>query len=60
MTSPVAFFIFSKFQFSRSLGGQKGKKWPKMMKNSVHLTPHHRNCIYTSYDCDFMEQWPSG
>ena len=52
MTSPDAFFIFSKFWFSGLLGRgeNKGKKWPKMTKKNC-LTPYLRNC--TSYDCGF-------
>ena len=50
MTSPGNFFIFSKFWFCGLWRGWKGKKWPKMTKNSVHLTSNLRNC--PSYDCD--------
>ena len=57
MTSPDAFFIFSKFSFSGLLemggeggGGLKGKKWPKMTK-IICFTPYLRKC--TSYDCGF-------
>ena len=32
-------------------GGGKGKKWPKMTKIFVCLTPYLRN--HTSYDCGF-------
>ena len=35
MTSPDAFFIFSKSCFLRLLGRYKGKKWPKLTKNLV-------------------------
>ena len=42
-------FIFPKFWFSRSIGGQKGKKWSRMTKNYVCCTPYLRN--HTSYDC---------
>ena len=41
-------FFFSKFWFSGLLGEWKGKKWPKVTKNSVCLTSYLRNC--TSYD----------
>ena len=51
MTSQDAFFIVLKFWFSQLLGGYKGKKWPKITKNSVCFTPYIRNC--TSYDCGF-------
>ena len=51
--SPYIFFIFSKFWFSGSLGGWKVKKWPKMTKHSVSLTPYLWNC--TSYDCHFWD-----
>ena len=51
MISPDLFFIFSKFWFSGSVGGLKGKKWPIMTKNSVCHTPYLRN--HTSCDCDF-------
>ena len=46
--SPGVFFIFSKFWFFRLLGGSKGKKWPKMTKNSVCRVLYLRN--HTSYD----------
>ena len=36
--SLVVFFFFSKFLFFGLLGGSKGKKWPKMTKNSVLCT----------------------
>ena len=42
--------FFSQFRFSRLLGRWKSKNWPKMIKNSVRLTPYLRN--RTSYDCD--------
>ena len=45
------FFSILKFWFSGFSGGWKGKKWPKMTKNSVCVTLYLRNC--TSYDCDF-------
>ena len=45
------FFSILKFWFFRLSGSWKGKKWPKMTKNSVCLTPYLRN--HTSYDCDF-------
>ena len=51
MTSQNVFFSVLKFSFSWLLGWFKGKKWPKMTKNSVCLTPYLRNC--TSYDCGF-------
>ena len=45
------FSFFSKFWFSGSLGGsvKKGKKWPKMTRNSASLTLYLR----TIHDCDF-------
>ena len=46
------FVIFSKFWFFRFLGGSKGKKWPKMTKNSVvHYISgiiHHMIFIYVA------------
>ena len=51
MTLQDAFFIVLKFWFSWLLEGYEGKKWPKMTKNSVCLTPYLRNC--TSYNCGF-------
>ena len=51
MTSPDAFFIFSKFWFSELLGG-RGLKGQKMAQNDKKiLTPYLRNC--TSHDCGF-------
>ena len=38
MTSPDAFFIFSKFWFARLLGGERAKigpKWQKILSHSV-------------------------
>ena len=46
--SPGIFFIFSKILFFCLLGGSKGKKWPKILKNSVHHALYLRNHI--SYD----------
>ena len=46
ITSTGTFFIFSKFWFSRLLGGSKDKKWPKKTKNCHAL--YLRN--NTSYD----------
>ena len=46
--SSGVFFIFSKFWFFRLLGRLKGKKCPKMTKNSVCHALYLRNC--TSYD----------
>ena len=46
--SPGTFFIFSKFWFFVLLGGWKGKKRPKMTRNSVRRTLYLRN--HTSYD----------
>ena len=51
MASQDASFIVLKFWFFWLLREYKGKKWPKMTKNSVSLTPYLRNC--TSYDCGF-------
>ena len=46
------FFLFKILLFGIIKGGVGAyKKWPKMTKNSVCLTPYLRNC--TSYDCDF-------
>ena len=45
ITSPVVFFIFSKFWFFRLLGGSKGKKWP-IITNNLYLRNH------ISYDLD--------
>ena len=42
--SPGLFFIFSKLWFFGLLGGSKGKKWPKMAKNSV--VPFISRAIY--------------
>ena len=44
MASQDAYFILLKFGFSWLLGGYKAKKWPKMLKNSVCVTPYLRNC----------------
>ena len=49
MISPGVFFHIFKYWFSWLLGGEGGrgkrvKKWPKMTKNSVHLTLCLRNC----------------
>ena len=41
--SPGIFFIFSKFWFFWFLGGSKGKKWPKMTKNSACHALYLRN-----------------
>ena len=42
--SPGVFFIFLKFWLSGLLGGgQKGKKQPKMTKDSIFCTLHLRN-----------------
>ena len=49
MISPGIFFFFFQNFFSGFLGGQKGKKWSKMKKNSVCCTPYLWN--HTSYDC---------
>ena len=46
--SPVVFFLFSKLWLFRLLGRLKGKKWPKMPKNSVRRAFYLRN--HTSYD----------
>ena len=51
MTCQDDFLIVLKFWFFWLLGGYKGKKWSKMTKSSVCLTPYLRNC--TSYDCGF-------
>ena len=45
------FFIFSKFKFPRSSGGQKGNKWPKMTKRFVSHSLYLRN--HTSYDLHY-------
>ena len=45
--SPGRVFIVSKFWFFKA----KGKKWPKMTKNSICLSLRFRN--QTEYDCDF-------
>ena len=37
------FFSVLKFWFSRLWGGWKGKKWPKMTKNSACLIPYLRS-----------------
>ena len=56
--SPGIFFFFFLHNFDfriirGKIGGQgvNGKKWPKMTKKFVSLTPYLRN--RTSYDCDF-------
>ena len=50
-TYTVFFFHFFKILILWVVMGWKGKKWTKMTKNSVCLTPYHRN--RTSYDCGF-------
>ena len=54
MIFQVIFSIFSKFWFSGLLGGEKGKKWSKMTKNYVCLTPYLRN--HTSCDIIYGTQ----
>ena len=56
MTSPDAFFIFSKFWLSGLLGGEgvkRAKKWPKVTKNSVSLcilgTAHHMIAVFGTH-----------
>ena len=44
----MLFSFFLNFDFL-IVRGVKCKKWPKMRKNSICLTPYLRNC--TSYDC---------
>ena len=50
-TYTVFFFHYFKILILWVVMGWKGKKWTKMTKNSVCLTPYHRN--RTSYDCGF-------
>ena len=51
MTSPGAFFIFSKFCFLGCWRGKRAKNGPKWQKKYVSLTRYLRNC--TPYDCNF-------
>ena len=52
MISPgFCIIFFFNFDFLESIVGLKGKKWPKMTKNSVCHASYLRND--TSYDHDF-------
>ena len=52
------FFVFWKFWFFKLLGRSKGKKWPKMTKNSVWHALYFRN--YTSYDLHLWYTYVKG
>ena len=50
--SSSVLFIFPKFWFSGSIGGEKGKKWFRMTKNFVCCGPYPRN--HASCDCHLL------
>ena len=68
MISPGVFFIFSKFWFSKLLGGTRAKNGPKLPKILSHLVSQELYLIYCGfwYTCKMMIspamffQWFSG
>ena len=54
---PGIFFIFSKIWFSRSSGGSKSKKWPKITTNSVlHVIFQDPRIIWSSFIVDMCKR----
>ena len=50
-------FLFKILIFWVVRGGQKGKKWPKMTKNSINLTPYLRKCWNLQQVFTFFENF---
>ena len=50
-------FLFKILIFWVVRGGQKGKKWPKMTKNSINFTPYLRKCWNLQQVFTFFENF---